>query len=314
MSLRSSTSTISTASEERLNASASEDKTVFYQTVPSNHLALVLWLESDRMKSLELTRPLSKRPGRSPRGPPCRERSVEPYYDSLLSFDQLLYSDFAHSHSLLGTEDDVRNLTLDDVKNFYATYYVPNNAVLCVTGYFDKPESQRARRQVFRDHSSRARTSVLGFEPLVLPKRQVVRTFEDTLASAPAFHLGSASLPCLNDFYTLAIIDYILFRGRSSRITRRLRTETTRSPIKLSGGIEKRGDRAVYKIFVVANNEPWPSRCQSAIFAELDKLKIVVISEAELAKFKNLLQEGFLWRLSSTKDTGAFPERGLLHA
>jgi predicted Zn-dependent peptidase len=290
----------------RLNAIASEDKTVFYQTVPSNQLALVLWLESDRMKFLEIIETNFEQ-ARGALLDESRQRKIgEPYFESLFSFDQLLYSEFAYSHPLLGTEEDLRNLSLDDVKNFYATYYIPNNAVLCITGHFNK---QKAKELVLRyfDTIARGKEVMSSSEPLVYTKRQIVKNVEDTLAQAPAFHLGfRIAPPHTNDFYTLVILDYILLRGHSSRITRRLLNRDNKIAYQLSGGIEKRGDRAVYKIFGVANNLLMVDRCQNAIFAELAKLKTSFISDVELAKFKNILKGDFLKRWATNLDKALF--------
>lgn len=292
-----------------LNASASEDKTLFYQTVPSNQLGLVLWLESDRMKSLELTDRVFEDARNSLLEDLPLRRLTVPYYDSFLSFDQLLFFDFARGHSLLGTEDDVRNLTVDDVKNFYGTYYVPNNAVLCVAGSFDRQRARDLVARYFETIPSRGNDLNPALQPPPAPpkKQQIVRTLEDNLASAPAFHLGfRLSPPSSDEFYALRLIDYILFRGRSSRLARRL--ENIRSPLlsPASGGIEVRGNQAVYKIFATVNTLAMAEQCQSAIFSELDKLKIAYMSESELTRFKNLLKRDYLWRISSTRERAIF--------
>jgi zinc protease len=291
-----------------LNASATEDMTLFYETVPSNQLALVLWLESDRMKSLELTERAFEDARNSLLEDLPSRRVTVPYHDSFLAFDQLLFFDFARAHSLLGTEDDIRNLTLDDAKNFYATYYVPNNAVLCVTGSFDRQRARDLIARYFETIASRGN----GFNPALQPppppkKQRIVKTLEDNLASAPAFHLGfRLSPPSSDEFYALRLIDYILFRGRSSRLIRRL--DNIRSPLlsPASGGIEVRGNQAVYKIFATVNTPTMAEQCQSAIFSELDKLKIAYMSESELTRFKNLFKKDYLWRISSTKERAIF--------
>jgi len=292
-----------------LNASASEDRTLFYETVPSNQLGLVLWLESDRMKSLELTeRAFEDARNSLLEDLPLRRLTI-PYHDSFLAFDQLLFFDFSRAHSLLGTEDDIRNLTFEEAKNFYATYYVPNNAVLCLAGSFDRQRARDLIARYFETIPSRGN----GFHPALQPppsppkKERIVKTLVDDLASAPAFHLGfRLSPPSSDEFYALRLIDYILFRGRSSRLTRRL--ENIRSPLlsPASGDIEIRGNQAVYKIFATVNTPAMAEQCQSAIFSELEKLKIAYMSESELRRFKNLFKKDYLWRISSTRERAIF--------
>lgn len=290
----------------QFNAAASEDMTLFYQTVPSNQLALVLWLESDRMKSLELSEAEFEK-ARNDHLDDLRQRKMaDPYLESSLSFDQLLYSDFAYSHPLLGTEDDVRNLTFDDVKSFYSTYYVPNNAVLCITGNFNKLKARELVARYFETIPAGKDVSP-SLEPWVYTKKQVLKSFENVLTSAPAFHLGfRIGSPSSNDFYVLSIIDYILLRGQSSRLTRRLMNRNNKIAYQLSGGIEKKKDRAVYKIFGVVNTPMMADQCLEAIFSELDRLKTAFLSEDELARYKNMFKQDYLGRFSSSMEKAIF--------
>ncbi len=289
------------------NALLMEDRTVFYQTVPSNRLSLVLWLESDRMRFLEI----GSRAFEDARAAILEDlrdrRAGDPYYDGARAFDQLLYSDFAHSHSLYGSEEDVRGLTLDDLRAFYAARYGPNNAVLCITGNFDKLKARELISQYF-ETLPRGRDAAPAAEPLALARKQVVTTFAGSPSSAaPAFHLGfRLTAPRSVDFYTLTILDYVLLRGRSSRITRRLLNPDAKIAYQLSGGIEKRRDRSVYKIFVIANNETMAERCQSALFAELDRLKSSPLSEEALGRYKAMFKQDFMGRLSTTVDRALY--------
>jgi len=290
----------------KLNASTTEDMSIFYQTVPSNQLALVLWMESDRMRFLEITEDSLEETRKDLLDVMRQRRSADPYLENQFSFDQLLYLDFPYSHPLLGSEDDLRNLTLDDVINFYATYYVPNNAVLCITGNFNKMKTGELIARYFE-------TIPRGKDPSFVPapykytKKQVIKTEEDSLALAPAFYMGfRLSLFAPNDVYSLTILDYILMRGRSSRLMRRLLGPDNKIALQLGGGIEKRRDRLAYKIFVVANGPYWISQCQNAVFSELDKLKTAFPSDVELDKAKNMFRRDYLGRIATTLDKAIF--------
>jgi len=290
----------------KLNASTSEDMSTFYQTVPSNQLALVLWMESDRMRFLEITEDSLEATRKDLLDIMRQRRTADPYLENQFSFDQLLYMDFPYSHPLLGSEDDLRTLTLDDVKNFYATYYVPNNAVLCITGNFNKMKTMELVAKYF-ETIPRGKDSSFVPAPYKYIKKQVIKTEEDSLALAPAFYMGFR-LPLFapNDIYSLTILDYILMRGRSSRIMRRLLGLDNKIAYQLSGGIEKRRDRCAFKIFVIANNPYWINQCQNAVFSELDKLKTAFPSDAELIKAKNMFKRDYLDRIATTLDKAIF--------
>jgi zinc protease len=288
-----------------LSAAASEERTLFYQTMPSNQLALALWMESDRMRFLEMNQDRFEKI----RGDLLEElrqrRQSEPYWIGLASFDQLLYADFPFGHSVSGREEDIRGLTLEDARLFYGSLYGPNNAVLCITGDINKT---RARELVSRYFETLPRGRELPPvpEPSAGVRKPAAGGAVDALAMAPAFYLGFRLVPPpARDYYTLVLIDYILLRGRTSRLNRRLLGLDNKIAYDLAGGIERRRDRAVYKIFVQASPamiEP----CQSAIFDEMDKLKRRFISVEELDKFKAILKQDYYLRISNALDRALF--------
>ena len=112
--------------------------------------------------------------------------------------------------------------------------------------------------------------------------------------------------PRSSDFYTLTILDYILFRGRSSKAARRLLNPNAKIAYRLSGGIERRRDRSVYKIFVMANNAVMVEYCQTALFSEFDRLKSSPLSEDDLNRYKSMFKQDYLSRLSTTVDRALY--------
>jgi predicted Zn-dependent peptidase len=132
-----------------LNAVTTEGRTIFYQTVPASQLALVLWLESDRMISLDIHPSKVKRTRDSLIEEIKQRKLDDPYFESSVLFDQLLYPNKAYSHPVIGSETDLREMTTEDVQDFYTKYYIPNNAVLCITGNFEKRKAIQLVREYF---------------------------------------------------------------------------------------------------------------------------------------------------------------------
>jgi predicted Zn-dependent peptidase len=287
------------------NASTTENITYFYQTVPSNQLALVLWLESDRMKTLEIDAAKAERAKQSLLDEITQRKAAEPYLDSLLAFDRLLYPDFAHGHSILGREEDILRLEVEDVRAFYATYYVPNNAALVVVGKIDLARTRELVEKYFE-------TIALGRKlPLFLPprppeKKEVVQAFQDSLVPSPAFHLGyRIAPPYSRDYYVLAVLDYLLFKGKSARLYRKL-VKKEGLALYIAGGIENRKDVAVIKLFAMNNNETMVELCQKSIISEFNKLRTSDISSEELAKAKSLFKRDYINRLASPMERAMF--------
>jgi zinc protease len=287
------------------NASTTEDITYFYQTVPSNQLALVLWLESDRLKALEIDAAKVERAKQAFLDEIRQRKAAEPYLESGFAFDRILYPDFARNHSLLGREDDIRSLRMEDVKNFYSSHYVPNNAVLVIVGDISIP---RTRELIEKYFEGVAPVRELPSPPPSPPpeRKGVTQVFQEVLAPAPAFHLGYRIAPPYTQyFYTMVIIDYILLKGESSRLRRKLVKKESLA-VYLSGGIEKRKDFAVFKIFAINNNETMVDLCQKAILSEINKLRTSYVSETELQKAKNLFKRDYLHRLSVPVERAMF--------
>jgi len=288
-----------------LNAATEEEKTIYHQTVPSNQLALVLWLESDRMKSLEITASNVERAKNSLIEEIKHRKAADPYLESFFAFDQLIFPDFAYSHPVIGKEEDLREITVEDVKEFYSTFYVPNNAVICIVGNINKKRAEELIRKYFESIPK-------GKEILPIPvpesfdKKSEVKTFEDHLAPLPGLHLGyRIASPDSDDFYPLTILEYILLQGKSSRLHKRL-YKRERIAFAYSGGIEKRKNFAAFRLFVLANNDIIVQRNQKAILSEINKLKSTRPSEKELAKSKNMFKMDYIRRYNTSLGKALF--------
>ncbi len=124
-----------------INAGTSDDQTTYYETVPSKHLELALWLESDRMgflldaldqKKLDKQRAIVKNERRQ------RYENVAYGLVHSLVAAELFPADHPYHRDTIGTQEDLDAITLDDAKRFFDRYYVPDNATLVLVGDFDE--------------------------------------------------------------------------------------------------------------------------------------------------------------------------------
>src|SRR5574338_1585504 len=135
-----------------LNGSTWLDRTNYFETVPSNQLALALWLEADRMgwllpamtqQKLDTQRDVVKNE---------RRWSVDnqPYGTWWEKLPSLAFpTEHPFHHSLIGSMEDLSAASLEDVAQFFATYYTPDNAVLSIAGDFDPAEARRLVEDYF---------------------------------------------------------------------------------------------------------------------------------------------------------------------
>lgn len=267
-------------------ARLSEDLTIFYQTVPSHQLPLVLWLESDRMLGLNLTEEHLDRAKAAAIDELLQRRFQEPFWESFLIFNQILYPYFSLSHPVLGSEEDIISITANQVKEFYKNFYIPNNAVLCLTGDFNR---RRARELIEKYFESIPKGKVSPTPPERAEKFKgpVIKIYVDPLMPAPAFHLAYR-VPSVSseDYPVFQIIEYLLIKGKSSWLQRRL-MRREKLVVRLEGGLESKENSSFFRLFAVANNEVMIDRSLKAIEGEISRLKSTLVSPEELEIARN---------------------------
>jgi len=132
--------------EGGVNGTTSEDRTNYFETVPSANLEYVLWIESDRLATL--TDVLTKEKLDNERDIVKNERRQglenQPYGRAFMLLQQNLFPEgHPYAHDVIGSHEDLTAASVDDVIDFFKTYYTPNNLSLAVTGDFDIAEAKR---------------------------------------------------------------------------------------------------------------------------------------------------------------------------
>jgi zinc protease len=135
-----------------LNGSTWLERTNYFETVPSNELALALWLEADRMG--DLLPAMTQEKLDTQRDVVKNERrwavDNQPYGTMLEKIQELVFpTSHPFQHSLIGSMEDLSASSLEDVAQFFATYYTPDNAVLSIAGDFEANEARRLVSEYF---------------------------------------------------------------------------------------------------------------------------------------------------------------------
>ena len=124
------------------NGTTSNDRTNYFETLPSNELALGLWLEADRMRSLAITQENFENQRMTVMEERRQRIDNQPYIPSMLRINELAYGDYwPYAHSTIGDMQDLIDAPLEAVQEFFDTHYAPNNAVLSISGDFDIEEA-----------------------------------------------------------------------------------------------------------------------------------------------------------------------------
>jgi predicted Zn-dependent peptidase len=283
-----------------LNATTTIDKALYYETLPSNYLALALWLESDRMKSLSITSAALERTRTEVVQEHLGRLQADPYLASFTQIDALVFPDFPYGHPLIGSEEQMRELSEADVKAFQRAHYVPNNAVLAIVGDIDPIRTKELVARYFE--------SIPPGEPVPDPPRPefkreseaVVRFAEIPVAGA-GFHMGFRFYPLQpGELNILRVLEVMLFEGETSRLRSRL-LRRDRTSYSLSAALDERLAVAGLKIFSLNTNAVMAERAERAILAEIDKLRTNAVSPDELLKAQRGYKLRYLDRLSTLR-------------
>ena len=211
-----------------LNGSTWLDRTNFYDTVPSDRLELVLWLESDRLACFLPALTQEKLDNQREVVKNERRQRVDnaPYGDWDEQLQAMLFPpDHPYHHSVIGSMEDLDAASLDDVADFFRTYYAPNNAVLTLCGDFDPAEARRLVERWFGPIPRGPAVPPLPGRPVLEPLRlgREVRLTRRGGVPLPRLYLAWR-IPVYGspDYYAIDVASELLAGGKSARLYRRL--------------------------------------------------------------------------------------------
>lgn len=132
-----------------MNGTTNNDRTTYFEELPKNQLDLGLYLEADRMRSLNINKSNVDNQRNAVQEERRQGIDNQPYGRASLDLDSLSYDNFAYKHSVIGTMSDLNAASVQDVANFFKIYYAPNNAVLTLVGDFDPDQALSKVEQYF---------------------------------------------------------------------------------------------------------------------------------------------------------------------
>jgi zinc protease len=271
-----------------MNGTTSSERTNYYETLPANQLPLALWLESDRMRSLAVTQENLDNQREAVKEEKRLRYDNQPYGQIFDMINEMIYKNFANSHSTIGSMEHLDAATVEDVREFFRIYYAPNNAVLSISGSFDPVETQKLVENYFGKIPSQPKPPSLDVgEPREIGENY--REWEDKLAPFPAFLIGWKIPPRRTpDFNALYLAGKALYDGDSSRLYQKL-VKGAESVIQLFGFTDER--RGPSSIFVGAIPKPDKdlSEIRATIMNEIHDLAVHGPTAEEMEKIENQL-------------------------
>ena len=277
------------------NAYTSQDKTYYYDLLPSNQLELGLWLESERMlhaqvdnKGVETQREVVKEERR-------QRYENQPYGTFLLEALENSYSDHPYKIPPIGTMDDLNAAEEADYINFYKDFYTPNNAVLTIAGdidvasakelvnkYFSTIPVKTASEDIYRPSSAMAPIDGVvidtAYDNIQLPA--VIQTYR-----IPA--LGT------DDFYAVEMLTTLLAGGRSSRMFKAI-VDEQQLALQVGNFAFDNEHPGIAVAYAICNQGAEPTTVMNALDAEIARVQNELISEEEFQKLINQRESNFI--------------------
>ena len=274
-----------------LNGSTHVDFTNYYQFLPSNQLELALWLESDRMRSLRITAINFKNQKDAVKEEKRMNVDNQAYWPALIKMDEMVFNNWANSHSTIGSMEDLDAASLADVRQFFRTYYSPNNAVLTIAGDVVPVQAEALVRKYFGPIPAQTAPPKIDVsEPAQVAKSKA--EVEDQHAQMPALAVAW-KIPARRspDFYPIALLKSILCDGESSRLYQKLVKEKAVA-LEIQGTLEERRGPGQIAIFAIHKPDVKSDALERIIDAEIERVKTEGVTVEELRKTQNQYRLG----------------------
>jgi len=268
------------------NAYTTDDVTVFWQTVPAQYLPLVLWLEADRMATLRI----DSQTFTSEREVVKEERRMrvdnQPYGRlSEIIFDQA-FTTHPYKHPTIGSMADLEAASVEDVREFHNTFYVPANATVAIVGDFDVAQTVQMVNQYFArvPKAERPVPRDIPKEPAQTKEKRAVVTESWPLpAVVVGYHVTYDGHP---DAYPLHMTAKILSDGNSARIPRELMYNKRLALTAFGSGNITEDPNLFYAVAVLQPGKT-AAEAEKALIEEFETLKREPVSAVELQRAKN---------------------------
>ena len=283
------------------NGSTTEDRTNYYETMPSNALPLALYLDSDRMGYLlpaldsakvDLQRDVVKNERRQ------RVDNV-PYGKSNETILAALYpKGHPYSWPVIGSMTDLSAATLQDVKNFFRTYYAPNNATLVIAGDFNADSAKALVKHYFGDIPRGPQIPPRPSPPPVAVARDTFLVLQDRVQLPRIYYTWPSVKNFARDDAALSVLASVLTDGKNSRLYKRLVYDLQ---IAQDVNSYENGERLAgyFQIIVTARKGVAPNRIDAIVRDELARLEKDGITSRELARVQNSTRSQFLSSLAT---------------
>jgi predicted Zn-dependent peptidase len=280
-----------------LNANTTQDRTYYFEELPSNQLELALWMESERMLHLKIDSVGIETQRKVVKEEKKQRYDNTPYGQIMNVVFNNLFTKHPYRWTPIGKAQYIDQAKYSEFMDFYKTFYVPNNAVLVIAGDFKVDEAKKWVSKYFAGIPKG--TKPIPRPTIVEPQQKEEKrvTFHDNVqlpAVILAYHAPKMGSP---DFYALDMLTKILSSGPSSRFHKEI-VDNQQKALQVGAFAYPLEDPGVVFMFGITNNGVTPKDLEKAMKAEIAKVKSGDITEDEFKKVQNQTEFEFVARNS----------------
>lgn len=280
------------------NANTSQDRTYYFELFPSNEFGLGLWLESERMLHAKI-----EEIGVSTQKEVVKEEKRQrvdnqPYGSIITEIFARAYKEHPYRWMPIGSLEHLSRAKLDDFKDFYKTFYVPNNCVLTIAGDFDIPATKKMIEDYFG--SIPKGTNLIPRPNIVEPPLggEVRDVIEDNIQLPAVVQAYRAPKLGSSEYYAFNVLSTILSGGQSS-VMNKVIVDDKQQAVQTGAFNYALEDAGLFITFGIANVGVKPEDLEKSIDTIINETKAKLVSEKDFLKAKNKITTEYVTKNES---------------
>lgn len=277
----------------QLNANTTQDRTFYYEVLPSNQLELALWMESERMLHAKIDEVGIETQRKVVKEEKKQRYDNTPYGQLINVIFENAYTTYPYRWSPIGKEQYIDQATFDEFMTFYKTFYVPNNAVMVIAGDINLENTKKLISKYYNDipKGTKAIPRPTEVEPVQKAEKRV--KFYDNVQLPGvilAYHMPKQGT---HEYYAIQMLTQLMSQGKSSRFQKEVvdKQEKALQAAAFDLGNEEPG---LAIMLGIANMGVSADELENALLAEIEKLKKEGITDEEYSKLQNQAENDFI--------------------
>lgn len=269
-----------------LNANTSQDRTYYFQTMPSNQAELALWMESERMLHSKIDSTGIETQRKVVKEEKKQSYDNRPYGHLMESVFTNAYTTHPYKWMPIGSAQYIDQASYNEFSDFYKMFYVPNNAVLVVAGDFDVNKTKEWINKYYASipKGTKAIPRPTAVEPEQTAEKRV--NFYDNVQLPAVILAYHGPKMGTDDFYALSLLNQLLSQGASSRFQKQI-VDKDQKAVAVGSFSFPLEDPGMVMCYAIGSMGVSPEDLEAAMNAEIEKVKTGEISAAEFEKLQN---------------------------